>query len=207
MGLSDGSMKRWTRLGNRSSLGPAEPWRREGLAARQLWAEYIGSNTGLVFQEVREKRGLAYSAKAGVQAGWRVGDEDLVWATVGCRPEVAAQVAQLLLQLLRRQPDDVDRFERVRESVTTRVRSDRITFRSVGWTVERWRLRGLPPDPREALRQELETTPLEALRAFARTVAVIPATVWVVGDPTRIDLPALEAVAPTEEVTLDAICV
>lgn len=184
---------------------PAGPWSREGLAARRVWSEYVGGGAGVVFREIREIRGLAYSARGGLSGGWRPGDEDLVYGEVACDPDKVAESAQQLTSLLPCPPIDAAQFERARRSATTKVEQGRVTFRDVGWTVERWHLRDLlsEGDPRVRLREELQAVTVEAVRAWSEPLAAIPPTLSIVGDLTRIDRDALAALGEVVEVTLD----
>ncbi len=186
---------------------PAGPWRREGLAARRVWSEYVGGGAGVVFREVRELRGLAYSAKGGVLGGWRPGDEDLVFGEVTCDPDKAVEVATLLPTLLPDPAIDTAMFERAQRSAVTKVEQGRVSFRNVGWTVERWHLRGLlaEGDPRVRLRAELAEVTVADVQAWSRPLAERAFTVSIVGDLSRIDRAALAAVGEVRELTLEEL--
>ncbi len=186
---------------------PAGPWRREGLAARQVWAEYVSGGSGALFREIRERRGLAYSAKGGLASGWRAGDEDLVWGEVACDPDKVPEVARLLRELLPSPPMDDDAIARARAAAVTKADAGRVKFRNVGWTIERWRLRGLldEGDPRVALRSEVRAVDVAAVRAWCDPLRATPATISVVGDLRRIDRAALDACGEIREVALDEL--
>ncbi len=174
---------------------------------RRLYAEVLGGSAGLVFQEVREKRGMAYSARGGLTPGWRAGDANLAWMQAGTQADKAADVAALLLRLLREFPADAARLERVRASSIARRRTDRVGFRAVPATVEDWLGKGITSDPVHWQLEQLAATPNEAVRAYANAVAAVPLTIAVVGDRDQVDLAALRALAPLTEVTLDEITV
>lgn len=174
---------------------------------RRLYAEVLGGNPGLVFQEVREKRGMAYSARGGLTPGWRAGDANLAWAQAGTQADKAADVVALLLGLVREFPVDAARIERVRASTIARRRTDRVGFRAVPATIEDWAGKGINSDPVRWQIEELAATTDEAVRAYAATVASTPVTVAVVGDRAQVDLRALAEIAPVTELTLDDITI
>ena len=69
---------------------PQYGYRPDDYGPRRLWAETMGGPAGLVFSEVREKRGMAYSAHAGITNGWRRGDANHAWLRVGTEAGKAA---------------------------------------------------------------------------------------------------------------------
>jgi len=174
---------------------------------RRLYAETLGGAAGLVFQEVREKRGMAYSARAGLTPGWRAGDANLAWLQAGTQADKAADVAALLLRLFREFPAEVARLDRVRRSVHARRITDRVGFRAVPPTVLDWEGKGITRDPLLWQLEQLLGTDDAAVRAYARAAAERPVTLAIVGDRERVDLAALAALAPVTELTLDDITV
>ena len=174
---------------------------------RRLFAEVLGGAAGLVFQEVREKRGMAYSARGGLTSGWRAGDANLAWMQAGTQADKAADVAALLLELLRGFPVDAARLDRVRRSAVERRRTDRVGFKAVPATIVDWAGKGIHADPAERQLAELEATTDADVRGFAEGVAAAPVTIAVVGDRDQVDLAALRRLAPLTELTLDDITV
>ena len=138
---------------------PQYGYRSDDYGPRRLWSETMGGPAGLVFTEIREKRGMAYSAHAGLSNGWRRGDANQAWLRVGTEAGKAAAVTQLLLDILRTFPADERRLARVRRSTLARRRSDRIGFVAVPATVQDWHVKGIAADPlKEHLRTLAETT-------------------------------------------------
>ncbi|MCO4772448.1 MAG: insulinase family protein [Deltaproteobacteria bacterium] len=182
---------------------PQGGYRADDYGPRRLWAETMGGAAGLVFSEVREKRGMAYSAHAGLSNGWRAGDANQAWLRAGTEPGKAADVAALLLRILRTFPTDAARLGRVRESTLARRRSSRIGFLAVPATVEDWRTKGIEQDPLHEHLAALAETDDAAVRRYAEAVGSRPVTVTVVGDLTRVDRDGLAALADVTELTLD----
>ena len=186
-------------------LVPDAPWSEDEYAVRRLWNEYVGGSAGLIFQEVRESRGWAYSARASYRSGWRLGDENLVSARIGTQPDKAADVAALVLGVLRSLPEDPARWSRSKSSSLEKLRSQRIPFNSVPATLEAWRLKGHDVDPRAERLRGLPEPSLEDVVRWATRFGEAPFTVAIVGDVERMDLGPLEELAPIERVELDAI--
>ena len=186
-------------------LLPGQPWSEEDFAFRRLLSEYLGGSAGLIFQEIREARGMAYSAHGGARAGARPGDEDLLYASVGTQPDKAAEVAQLVVDLVRAEPSDAARWSRAKASALESLRSHRVPFQSVGWTAESWRLRGFAEDPRTNRLKALRSPDLGDLAAWSKPLRKGAFTLVVVGDVDRMDLPALRKLGRLTTLNLDDI--
>jgi predicted Zn-dependent peptidase len=81
-------------------LCPGPPHEPADDPVRRVFDEVLGGSANLFFQEIRESRGLAYSTGGSCDAGWRVGDADVMWAVTACDVIRAAEVAKLMLSLL-----------------------------------------------------------------------------------------------------------
>ncbi|MCA9700072.1 MAG: insulinase family protein, partial [Myxococcales bacterium] len=163
-------------------LLPGEPYDPARSPVYRLFHEYVGGQAGLIFQEVREARGLAYSAHGGHSSGARMGDQNLFWAKAGSRPDRAVEVVSVLLNLLRELPAQERRFERARGSAIEAIVGARVRFRGYGFTAEGWRLRGLDEDPRPRVLAELHNLGLAELLHFAEPLEQAGAAVVIVGD-------------------------
>ncbi|WP_146659748.1 M16 family metallopeptidase [Enhygromyxa salina] len=186
---------------------PSEPYNPSRSAIYRLFHEYVGGSAGLVFQEVRESRGLAYAAHGGHTAGPRVGDQNLIWASLASRPDRSVEAAAVVLGLFREFPLQQQRFERARASALERMLSSRVRFRAYGFAFESWRLRGLEADPGPANFAALEQLTLEDLGAFVQPLATAGPALVVVGDLARTNMSALAELGEIEQRELDELVV
>ena len=169
-----------------------------------LYSEYMGGSAGLIFQEIREARGMAYSAHAAWSSSRRPGDASLMWASVGTQPDKAPAVVALLLELLAA-PIAPQRLARAQAASIEKLRSGRISFRGVPSTVEQWHRQGQHTDPRPARLQALSATTTDDIAQLAAPLASAPLTVAIVGDTQRIDVDALAALMPVESLSADSL--
>ncbi|MFV8755296.1 insulinase family protein [Nannocystaceae bacterium ST9] len=190
-----------------SLLAPAEPYTPAHSPEYRLFDEYVGGQAGLIFQEVREARGLAYAAHGGHTAGARLGDQNLVWASVGSRSDRAVETITLLLELLRELPAQAQRFERARSSAIEKLLGARVRFRGYAFSAETWRLRGLVEDPRPALLAALRERQLSDLLEFAAPIGRGGMALTIVGDTSQIDRGALGKLGEVVEHRLDDLVV
>ncbi|HVH99601.1 MAG TPA: insulinase family protein [Enhygromyxa sp.] len=186
---------------------PSESYDPQRSALYRVFHEYIGGQAGLVFQEVRESRGLAYAAHAGHSAGTRLDDQNLVWASAASRPDRCVEAVALMLGLLRSFPMQTQRFERARGSAIERLLGGRVRFRGYGPTAESWRLRELSEDPRPEVLAGLRELTIDELSAFVQPLEQAPLAVVCVGDTSRMDMTALAQLGALELRSLDDLVV
>ena len=170
---------------------PHEILNVEHLALVRLLREYLSGSAGLIFQEVREARGLAYSAGAGYAMGSFLGDQNYFWLRLATQADKTAAALGLVQALLRGRELDPDRFERALATCISKLQSERIPFRARPGTVFSWAAWGLSEDPRPQLRAALERLRIEDLRAYLASILDAPWTVAVVGNGDKIDQDSL----------------
>ena len=183
--------------------GPDTVFNPEETAEYALYAEMMGGSAGLVFQEIREARSLAYSASGGYRPGSEVGDQNFVWGVVACQADKTTVATELLVDMLHNLPDQAERWERIHAASIQRQVSSRIGFRSVPGSVEAWRRQGMAGDPRADLVTTLNSKNFGDLKEFAGRFRELPFTIVILGDADRLDRAALEAIAPITEVQLE----
>ena len=188
-----------------SAFAAGEVFDPSNHADYRLLSEYLGGNAGLIFQEIREARGMAYSAWGRYSEGAVAGDQTLVQGALSTQAVKTADAAALLLQMVREVPLDEDRWQRSRDSLEEKLRTERITFRSVGWNAESWRRKGLERDPRAAIFGGLGQLDPSSLDTFTARFEDQGLTLAILGDADRVDMEALEAIAPVTRVTLDEL--
>ncbi len=179
---------------------PRPPVAREDRPEGIVLSEYLGGGmAGLVFQELREARGLAYGASAFAAIGARTHDESALIGRIHTQADKAKESLATMLELLRR-PISSERLAVARSAIDERYRSDWLDPRAIPSTVLAWDRRGEPGDPRpEQWKAVLSMQPAE-LEAFMRRYANVPPILTIMADRERIDLDALASIAALDEV-------
>ena len=78
----------------------------------QLYNEYFGGGmAGLVFQELREARALAYSAWAHFFTPSRPQDENILVGAIGCQADKTIEAVHAFIGLLDQMPFNQTRWE------------------------------------------------------------------------------------------------
>ena len=115
-------------------------------AVGTVFSEY---GSVLLYQEVREARGLAYSVYGGFSAGRMKTDDANVFAYVGVQGDKTDDALEAVLGTLR-MPIDDKRLETAKETITQNYRVARIPPRSISAVVYAWEDLGEQTDPRAA---------------------------------------------------------
>jgi len=179
------------------------------LTPAALYNEYFaGGMSGIVFQELREARALAYSAGALYHVGTRINDENLMIGAAGCQADKTPETVAAFIEIIDNLPQSPERFDEAVASLDNQYRTSKIGFRSVLGAVRGWERRGLEPDPRAERFAELHEAEFDLLDNFHQErVHDRAKLISIVGDKSRVDMAALAEYGDITEVTVDDIFV
>jgi predicted Zn-dependent peptidase len=172
--------------------------------AVQLYNEYFsGGMAGIVFQELREARALAYSAGAVYGHGSRKGEQNLMTGGIGTQTDKTVDAVEAFLDLLDNLPASPERFQATREAILTRYRTGKIGFREVLGAVRSWERLEVPIDPRKARFEKVQRAGLDLVLQFHREhLRGKPKLISIVGDKSKIDLERLKKSGAITELEL-----
>ena len=160
-------------------------------AARLINQVLGGDMSGLVFQEIREARGLAYHAMGVLATGARTADACAVIGRLGTQADKSGEALGLLLGLLRHPTLAADRVAAARVALTREMVATRIPPRRIADWVQAWEERGEHEDPRPWELAQLQSLGPPELAGLLARFATVPAIISVLGDRTRLG-PVLE---------------
>lgn len=170
--------------------------------AIQLYNEYFaGGMAGVVFQELREARALAYSAGARYSAGGRAGDENIMFGGIETQADKTIEAVNAFIDLMDNMPVSPDRFGLAKDSLINLYRTGKAGFREAPGIVRSWERQGLAPDPRAVRFPIIVGSTEDLLREFHQGhIAGRPKLISVTGDKSKIDIEKLRAIAPLTEI-------
>jgi len=178
-------------------LLPAGPLSTEDEPLAIALQHLMGNDSsGVVFQELRESRGLAYSAYASFELPRRPDDEASLYAHVGTQAEKAVSALGLLLGLLRTPPIDTSRFTSTQHSLIEEYLTSAIVPRDMPYWIHRWRKRGHMGDPRPQELAAISGLEIAQLQVFGEKIARAHPIISLFGDRKRIDFDALRTAIP-----------
>lgn len=149
----------------------------------------------LLFQEVRELRGLAYTVFGGFSTGVRKADESSLFAYVGTQGDKAQDALEAVRATLRA-PVDETRLGHTKERLAQEHRVERIPPRFIANLVFQWDDEGEKGDPRAARTARMQALARADLEKWTQGVLAQPLILSVTGDRKKLDEAALGKLAP-----------
>ncbi|MBV1861084.1 MAG: insulinase family protein [Nannocystaceae bacterium] len=176
----------------------------EEAAAADAFAEYFGgSMAGLVFQEIREFRALAYSAGARLGRDEEPSGAGYLQGYVGCQSDKTFDALDVMLGLIEDMPRYEDRMSVVKASLSSGLETSSPGFRERAETLAQWRQRGYSADPRPARLTAYGTLEFADIQRFyADHIQGRPISIIVVGDPRTVKRKRLREYGPLVEVSM-----
>lgn len=172
-----------------------------------VFNEYFGGGmSGLVFQEIRESRALAYSAGAAYVLSNEPGDVSLMIQVAGTQAEQTNQALNAMNDLFQNMPREEGRFDQALTALENRFRTDRVGFRSLIASVRNWERLGFTEDPNKAWFAGIQTLTWDEFQTFYETqIKQGPWRVTIVGNKERIGELDLEKTTPLRSVDVKDI--
>ena len=184
------------------------PWNVDEMPTAALFNEYFGAGmNGIVFQELRESRGLAYSARAFYdQAPDRKGHPETSYTYIISQNDKMMDCIRTFNEILDTLPQSQSAFEIAKQSLTKQLAAQRTTRFGVlnAWMAAKER--GVDYDINEKIYNALPDLKLEDIVKFAdERMARKPRRYMILGNEKELDLPALLQVGPIKRVSLEEI--
>ena len=163
--------------------------------AIELFNDYFyGGMAGIVFQEIREARALAYSVGALYFNGRDQADYNYMVGGMGTQADKTPEAVAAFVGLLDDMPASPERFASAQLSVLNKYRTERLGFRSVLGAVRGWERKGLAGDPRAGRFEQIQASDLdEVLEFYRQHVEGRPKLISITGAKSKMDLEALAA--------------
>ncbi|MCA9692477.1 MAG: insulinase family protein, partial [Myxococcales bacterium] len=161
-------------------------------AALRPWAdaynEYFGGSMGgLLFQEVRELRALAYAVGGAYLEHAVAGQPGLLLIAAATQADKTLEAITVMRALVQDLPRKADRIPGLRSALVRSQEAAQPGFRALQEYIHAWRLRGFNDDPRRGLLPAYARLELDDIARFhAAHIRDRPQTVMVVGDPRRV---------------------
>lgn len=179
----------------------------------QLYNEYFGSGlSSIVFQEIREKRALAYSAYAFNTSPRDNRDAHYFRAFVGTQADKIKDAIPAMTDIINNMPIAEDQIINAVDAIIKKTETDRLTRDRVYWTYRTNKKRGYEKDLREDTYKFFtkfsseKNAITDELKAFhEKTIKDRKYTILVLGDKRRLDASYLKSLGQYEELTIDQV--
>ena len=176
-------------------------------AVQSVFNEYYGGGmNGIVFQELREARGLAYNAYAYYLRPSKVGDKESFFTHIISQNDKMMDCIRQFHSILDEMPQSEAAFKIAKEAVTKQLASQRTTkFGVIGAYINAKRL-GLDYDLNRMVYEQLPGVTLQDIANFERQqMAQKSYRYLLLGDKNELDMPSLEKIAPVRHLTLEEV--
>jgi predicted Zn-dependent peptidase len=175
--------------------------------AIDLYNEYFSGNmNAIVFQEMREARGLAYSASAYLITPNRLEHPYIYRSFIATQNDKMADAIAAFNTIINDMPESPAAFTLAREALIARLRTDRIIKDEVIWAYLRAKDIGRSTDARKALYEAAQTLTLDDIVAFQKQwIKGRNYTYCILGDTHDLDLNALVPYGTLSKLTQEEI--
>jgi zinc protease len=160
------------------------------IAAFNLY--FGGDFSGLVLQEVREYRSLAYVADADYVTPALSGKNTYFWGYIGTQCDKTTEAVDIFDSLFRMMPEKRDRMEMIRQYLIQSAITSEPEFRSKAVAIENMKQIGYDNDPRKTNIPVIEHMVFDDIISFYKTgIQSKPMVIGIVGDKSRMNLTEL----------------
>jgi len=176
-------------------------------AAIRLFNQYFGGGmNSIVFQEIREAQGLAYSVFSAYRQANKPDQSDYLFSYIGIQSDKQKEALSSIFSLINNLPESPQAFEIGKQAILNKIESERITKAGVLYNYLAAEKRGIDYDIREKVYNEVKAMDLEKLNEFHKTyIKDKPHTILLIGNRDNIDLKNLEQYGTVKELSLETL--
>ena len=172
-----------------------------------LFNSYFGSGmSAIVFQELREAKGLAYSAFAIYTTPSRPDRSHYIYSFIGTQNDKLREAMDGMNNLLNDMPLSESAFMAARESIIERINTERITRSGILMNYESARRMGRDYDIREVIYNEVPQLSFDDIQNFQQEfVKDQNYAILVIGKKDELDIETLESYGKVNFLTLEDV--
>ena len=182
-------------------------WNPDETATVSLFNEYFGGGmNGVVFQELREARGLAYNASAWYGRPSKIGEKESYFTHIITQNDKMMDCIKEFHHILNEFPASENAFKIAKEGLTKQLASLRVTKMNI---INRWHSMqklGLNYDLNEKIYNDLKNVTLQDIVNFEKANMANKAYRYLIlGDEKNLDMESLEKIGPIRRLTTEEV--
>jgi predicted Zn-dependent peptidase len=167
---------------------------------------YGGSMSSIVFQEIRESKGLAYSCSAGYRQAYELGKSNYVTGFLSTQPDKMKDALDALTGLLNQLAQSDEAFANSKDALIKQMNTARIIKEDIFWTNENNKKIGIDYDIRKTVYDNVQTYSLaDVNKFFDQHIKGKNYDILIVGNKSKIDFELLKKYGNVKELTLEQI--
>ncbi len=174
---------------------------------RTMYNEYFGGGmNGVVFQEMRERRSLAYSANAYMSRPSKKDEPYAYVTTIATQNDKLADAIEAFDEIIEDMPVSQNAFNLAKTGLEARLRSERSTKYGIAWSYLQHKKLGRDTDMNKQMFETLPSITLEDVIKFQlENVKGGTYHIGILGDPANLDLDYLKTKGKVVILTTDDI--
>ena len=172
-----------------------------------MFDEYFGGGMNtVVFQELREARGLAYSAWAGYYVPSKKKDPEYFCTYIISQNDKMMDCIRTFNNIMDTIPQSQKAFDIAKQAIMKRIEAQRTTKLAILQYYFAWKKLGIDYDINKVVYDALPSLTLQDLVKFTNeNIAHKPFRYLILGDENDIDMKALEKIAPVRRLTTEEV--
>lgn len=171
------------------------PYSTDEAVLYEAFDQYFSAGfTGIVMDEIRTKRSMAYTAYGNMVMGSRPGRNSCFSGYIGTQSDKVADAVETFIGLLDSMPQYPERIDAIKASLLQNAQISKPSFRGKAQTYDYWREMGYTDDPARKEVEQIKNLTFEQIMDFYRShVKGQPISIIIMGDPKLIDQKRLQA--------------
>lgn len=167
---------------------------KDELALEKVFNEYYGGGmTSVIFQEIREKKALAYSAFAAYTTAKDTVNPQYTYGYLGTQTDKTVEAIEAMLGLLQEMPVDSFKFEQAKLTLKQKIASNRVTKESILYSYLANKKLGYDSEKDEVIYNGLDQITINDLVNFhQKHISTNQYTIVIVGKVDELDLDGLK---------------
>ena len=188
-------------------LSKSEKYNKEIIPVVRLFNEYFGgSMNSIVFQEIRESKGLAYSAYAGYRTPVQPDQSFYLFSYIGTQADKLPEAMKAMTGLFNSMPESEKALNSSREAIINKIRTERITKAQVLFNYINAQKFGLTYDIRKDVFNKVPRMTFADLKTFQeKFIKDKNFNILVLGKKGEIDLKTLSTYGKVESLDLQTV--
>lgn len=172
-----------------------KPYDKDEAVLFQAFNQYFsGGFTGLVLDEIRAKRSMAYTASGSMVRGALPGKDAYFMGYIGTQSDKVADAVDVFMHLLDSMPQYPERIESIKAALRQYAQISKPSFRGKTATYEAWQEQGYTIDPALYNKEFIDNLTFDQIVEFyQKNIQNKPVTIIIMGDPKLIDQKRLQA--------------
>jgi len=188
-------------------LSRSDKYKKEQVPVIRLFNEYFGgSMNSIVFQEIRESKGLAYSAYAGYRQPVIPDQHFYLFSYIGTQIDKLPEAMKAMMGIFNNMPESEKAMNSSKEAILNKIRTERITKAQVLFNYINAQKFGLTYDIRKDVYDKIPKMNFVDLKNFqTQFIKDKNYNIMVLGNKSELDIKTLESYGKVNSLTLEDV--